>query len=317
MKKYVIPFLVFTFIVLAGCSVTEDKESDKPIIYTSIYPIQYIVEQIAGDFVTVKSVYPPGVDAHTYEPASKDITEIAKGDAFIYLGAGMESFAETTRDALESQDISFVEIGENEDIFMETEDHGHEHEDEDEHEEGHEHDHHHEGVDPHIWLDPLRMVEMGEIIKNELVELYPEEKDYFNKNMDQLEKELKTLDTAFHDTLDHKKNKSLLVTHAAYGYWEEKYGIEQISINGLSSSDEPSQKELTNIAKIAKERELQYVIFDQAGSNRVSQIIQEHIGAEKRVIHNLEVLTEEDRKQKEDYISLMEKNLQILDEATK
>src|SRR5699024_12691138 len=80
------------------------------LIYTLIYPLQYAAEQIAGNDAVVTSIYPPGVDAHTYEPATKEITEIAEGDLFIYLGADMESFAVSIKSALESQPIKFLNM---------------------------------------------------------------------------------------------------------------------------------------------------------------------------------------------------------------
>src|SRR5699024_164255 len=105
--------------------------------------------------------------------------------------------------------------------------------------------------------------------------------------------------------------------HAAFGYWEERYGIEQIAINGLSSSSEPSQKDLTKIIEQAREHNLDYIIFEQNSSNRVSEIIQDHIGAEALTIHNLAVLTYQDIENEENYHSLIGYNLEILDKDTK
>src|SRR5699024_3618915 len=103
-----------------------------------------------------------GVDAHTYEPTTRQLTYIANSDLFIYIGAGMESFAERTEEALHLEKTNFLEIGKDETIFRENED---------DHE--HEHDGHHHDLDPHIWFDPLRMIQMGEMIKDELIQLAP------------------------------------------------------------------------------------------------------------------------------------------------
>lgn len=303
--KLLFGFLLLLFLLTACNSSNENTENEQLIIYTSIYPIQYVAEEITGDNATVKSIYPPGVDAHTYEPTSKEITELAKGNAFIYLGAGMESFAETAADALKSQDILFIEIGEHDHLFTEDE---HKHDD---------HGHDHGDHDPHIWLDPLRMIEIGEIVKDELVTLNPEKEGEYVENFKALKEDLTTLDEEFTETLETKENKQLLVSHAAYGYWEERYGIEQIPISGLSSSDEPSQKDLAEIARLAEKEELNYVIFEQTGSNRLASIIQEYIHADKLTIHNLEVLTEDNIAENENYLSLMKKNLEVLDQATK
>lgn len=308
---------IFILMILSaaaiGCT-PDNKETDNDAdltIYTTVYPIQYAVERIAGDSAAVTSVYPPGVDAHTYEPASKDITSIAESDAFIYLGAGMEGFAETAAGALAEQDVELIEVGEHEELFHQENDSQEHHEDEHNHE-GHSHGDH----DPHIWIDPHRMLEMSSIIKNELIRLNPEAEKIYNKNFSMLEEDLLELDEQLTDTLKSKQNKRILVSHAGYGYWEERYGIEQIPINGLSSSSEPSQKDLVKIIEQAREHELDYIIFEQNSSNRVSEIIQEQIGAESLTIHNLSVLTDVDLEQDNDYLSLMKENINVLDKAT-
>jgi len=311
-NKAIIP-IIFIISILSACSSTDtDGNNDGELsIYTSIYPIQYATERIGGDLVSVKTVYPPGVDAHSFEPTSKDMTAIADSNAFFYLGAGMEGFAETAANALANQDVALVEIGKNEELFHNQGemDAGHDHQTEDDH--GHSHGDH----DPHIWLDPLRMIEMADIVKKELIELDPEQEAVFEKNFAELKADLLTLDDDFQETLASKADKKVLVSHAAYGYWEERYGIEQIAINGLSSSSEPSQKELTEIIDQAREFDINYIIFEQNTSNRVTEIIRDEIGAEALTIHNLAVLTDEDLANNEDYLTLMEYNLHVLDKA--
>lgn len=299
-----------------GCTLAHQVSTEKSselTIYTTIYPIQYGVERIAGDTIEIETVYPPGVDEHSYELTSKDMTKIAESDAFFYLGAGLEALAETSAEALSSQDVKLIEIGQYDELFMATND---EHTDEGEQTEESSHKDH-GVVDPHIWLDPLRMIELSRIIKEELIALNPSEKDTYNENFLALEKELNELDQRFIDMLEEKENKQILVTHAAFGYWEERYGLEQISINGLSTNNEPSQQELIEIIDKAEQYDLEYVLYEQNTSNRVSEIIQEQIGAEALTIHNLSVLTEEDIESNEDYISLMDYNLKTLNKAIK
>ncbi|WP_430791157.1 metal ABC transporter solute-binding protein, Zn/Mn family [Virgibacillus flavescens] len=313
MKKICTIILLLLFsLTIAGCTSDKDKEQAGLTIYSSIYPIQYATERIAGDGVQVKSVYPPGVDAHTYEPTSKEMTDIAKADAFIYLGAGLEGFAETAAGALQSEDVALIELGTNKELFHTEDEHEADHSEEETAD-----THNHGDHNPHIWLDPLRMIDMANQIKEELIELNPDKKERYNTNFTALKEDLLALDKQFKETLETKEQKEILVSHAAYGYWEERYGIKQIAIRGLTSSDEPSQKELTQIIDKANKEDLEYVIFEQNGSDRVSKIIQEQIGAKALHIHNLSVLTEEDIKNGEDYLSLMKHNLEVLDKATK
>ncbi|RYG74463.1 adhesin [Lentibacillus lipolyticus] len=300
-------------IVITGCVPSNSNTNDRTglTIYTSVYPIQYAVERIGGNAVHAETIYPPGVDAHTYEPSARKMTTIAEGDAFIYLGAGMEGFAETAAAALETQDVRLIEIGTNEELFHRAtvEDQSHNH--------AGEHDgHSHHGPNPHIWLDPIRMLDMAGIIKEKLIAMQPENKEQFIKNFKALKDDLQTLDHVFHDILQAKENKKILVSHAAYDYWEERYGIEQIAISGLASNDEPSQKELISIIDQAKKYDMDYILFEQNSSDRISEIIQEHIGAKGLAIHNLSVLTEADINEGDDYMSLMKQNLDVLNQAT-
>ena len=298
-------------ILLIGCSQpdntghqTDQSNNNKNLeIYTSLYPLQYVIEQIGGDSITVHSILPPGADAHSYEPSSREIITIAKGDLFFYLGAGMEAYAETVAQSLASQDVKLVEIGEDTSLFIKDEtDHGHDHD-------------HHGDYDPHIWLDPIRLAQVAEIIKNELITSNPNHKDLYEENYQILVDRLTELDQSFQHVISKKENKHILVSHAAYGYWEDRYGIKQISVHGLSSSDEPSQKELTSIIQQTKEYHLKYILFEKNTSNRVSEIIRDEIGAKTEVIHNLEVLTEQDIEDNQDYLSIMEANFDTLDEV--
>ena len=548
--KFIKPFAILLLLVFVtvGCSFenkdassSEQSKSDLTV-YTTVYPLQYIVEEIGGSTVTAHSVYPPGADGHTYEPTSKEMTEFAKSDAFIYIGEGMEGFAESVSGALDSQDVKLIEIGKHEDLFHhehashdhDGHDHKHEGDDHDEdeeqaislkgladhyhtgdtieltakhnddsdydhwhwftldpdskewemaedqnvdtyegeatiseqqikaelyddnhervaesnpvtitiddheHEDNHDHDSHehgddhdhdghdhehgddhdhdehdhdgdeeqaislkgladhyhtgdtieltakhnddsdydhwhwftldpdskewemaedqnvdtyegeatiseqqikaelyddnhelvaesnpvtitiddHEDHDPHIWTDPLRVIKVAEILKEELIALNPNEEALYNENFDALKSKLTKLDKRYKDLLDTKENKYIIVPHAAFGYWEERYGIEQIPISGLSSTEEPSQKALTEVIKAAEKHNLDYVLYEQNSKNRLSDIIQEQIDAEAVMIHNLEVRTEENIENGKDYIELMDDNLKVLDKIT-
>ncbi|NLP51444.1 zinc ABC transporter substrate-binding protein [Bacillus sp. RO1] len=193
------------------------------------------------------------------------------------------------------------------------EEHGDEHGDEHT-QDGHE-EHDHSNGDPHVWLDPTLSITLAENIKNALVELKPEAKEDFEANFETLKADLEKLDTEFKETVDSAKTKKLLVSHAAYGYWENRYGLEQISVTGLSPTQEPSQKQLTEIINTAKENEIKYVIFDQNISGKIAEVVKDEIKAEALVLHNLEAATEEDVKNGADYFSLMRQNLETLKKA--
>ncbi|MPQ27052.1 metal ABC transporter solute-binding protein, Zn/Mn family [Bacillus paralicheniformis] len=308
----------------AGCSSSgtssEQKENKDTLdIYTTIYPLEDFTKKIGGEYVNVKSVYPPNVDAHTYEPSSKTMAEISDSDAFIYSGVGVEGFADKAVNTLKNSDVKIVKAGEGIDLLSREEEgeHAeHAHEEEHEHEEAEGHDHHNHGDhDPHVWLDPVLSAKMAENIKNELVKLEPEHEKTFTKNYESLKKDLEQLDKDFKQTVDKADKKEILVSHAAYGYWEKRYGIKQISVLGLSPTEEPSQKQLENIVKTAKEHKIKYVIFENNVSSKISEIIKKEIGAESLTMKNLESVTKEDIESGKDYTTIMKENLDVLKKA--
>ncbi|OAS88681.1 MULTISPECIES: metal ABC transporter solute-binding protein, Zn/Mn family [Metabacillus] len=296
----------------------ESNDSNKLKIYTTIYPLEDFTKKIGGDLVEVEGILPPGADAHTYEPTSKLMVDIAKSDGFIYSGVGIESFTEQIEESLAQENVAFINAGEGIDLLAHTEEEAtHEHEEEEHaHEEDtHEEEHAHSDNDPHVWIDPILSITLAENIKNALVELHPEGKETFEENFQQLKSQLEDLDKSFTDVVNQSDKKEILVSHAAYGYWEKRYGIKQISVLGLSPTEEPSQKELQSIIETATEHDINYVIFESNVSSNVTDIVQAQIGAEALTLSNLETVTDEDIKNNEDYFSIMKKNLETLKKA--
>lgn len=301
--------LLFT-VLLAGCSQSspaEENGHDKLTIYTTIFPIEDFTKEIGGEYVDVSSIYPAGADPHTYEPSIKSMMKIADADLFIFNGAGLESFVDKITSTLNGEEVEMVEASSGIELAGVT--------DEDEHvEHEHEHGHSHD-QDPHIWLDPTRADKMAKNIQDALIEEMPEHQDVFEENYNEIHNKLVRLDDDLQSTIEDGQRKEILVAHAAYGYWEERYGIKQISISGLSAENEPSQRQLQNIIETAKKHHLHYIIYSQNPATKVVSVIQKETDTEPLVLHNLEYITEDDKKADEGYFSLMERNISNLEKA--
>lgn len=279
----------------------EKAANDTLTIYTTLFPIEDFTKKIGGSHVNVKSIIPPGINAHTYEPTTKTMIEIAEGDAFIYSSEIMEPYADKISKALKDENVSLVEAS-NGITMLEL----------NEETDNHEEEHAHGDVDPHVWIDPILSIKLAENIKDSLIELKPEATEDFIANFNTLKMQLEILNGSFNDLVKGKKSPKILVSHAGYGYWEKRYGIEQISITGLSSTNEPSQQQLQKIIDNAKANNIKYIIYEQNVTPKVAEIIKNEIHADVLRIHNLSVLTEDDVKNNEDYFSLMEKNIETL-----
>ena len=323
-KKIIIIISLLTMLLLAACA-NKDTNKEQPTndsgklaVYTTVYPLQYFTERIGGEYVEVKSIYPPGADEHTFDPTQKDMMALADSDLFFYIGLGLEGFVENAEKTLKNEHVEMVATAEG--ISEEMLGEGHDHEDDGHDEEGHEHEneshdeagHDHGALDPHVWMSPKLSVELATSIKNSLIDKAPEMAAEFEKNFEQLNAELVELDGQFKEMASSVPSKTFFVSHAAFGYIADPYGLEQVAIAGLNSQSEPSQKQLATLVKQAQELDVHYILFEQNISSKPTEVIRKEIGAEALTLHNLGVLTVDDVKNNEDYFSLMERNIETL-----
>ena len=337
MKKTAFILSIFMVIAafLSGCGqdgADQKKNDDLLQVYTTVYPLQFFAQQIGGDYVNVETVYPPGADEHTFEPSQKDMMALADADLFFYIGLGLEGFVDKASKTLKNEDVKMVPVGESLHLDENDEHQDEAHNEDGSAEEGHdegahdeeehadeehaeEHEHGHGDFDPHVWLDPIYANELALAIKEQLAEQMPEHKDTFEQNYTELTAQLKDLDKEFSKVIGSAKRNEILVSHSAFSYWEERYGIQQISISGQSTTNEPSQKELQKLITHAKDEKIKYVLNEQNFNSKLAKMVQEEIGAKSLTLHNLSVLTDEDLKNNETYFTLMEKNIATLGKA--
>ncbi|WHY75056.1 metal ABC transporter substrate-binding protein [Fictibacillus enclensis] len=293
-------------LLLAACSGQKETSSNgdpnKLTVKTTIFPLKDFASKIGGKYVDVKNVVPAGVEPHDYEPTVQTMSELSDSDLFIYNGAGLDGFADKAIDTLDQTHTTVVKATRG--ISLEEE-----------HAEGqdHKHEHNHGDIDPHVFIDPVHSIKMAENIKDALVKKDPGHKNDYEKNYEELKTKLTALDQDYKSTIDKSPKKEILVSHAAYGYWEKRYGLKQIPISGLSPSNEPTQKQLQSIIELSKKHNIKYVLFEDNVKPRVADTVKSEVGAEALSFHNLESPAKKDRDK--DYISLMKGNLDILKKA--
>ncbi|WP_341960688.1 zinc ABC transporter substrate-binding protein [Planococcus maritimus] len=346
MKKLAALLGIALISLLAACGNTtepgnesEDEAAEGKLdVYATVYPLVYFAERIGGDRVDVKSVYPAGANEHSFEPTQKDMINMADADVLFYVGLGLEGFIDSAQETLQNEDLQFVATADGiTDEQLEAaagthseDEHGYEEEDAHEHEEdGHEGEgeshkeesghegHDHGSTDPHVWISPVLSQELAASVRDSLTEQDPQGAEQFEENYEELVAELETLDETFQNLHEKVERDTFFVSHAAFGYLSEPYGFEQVAVAGLNSQDEPSQKELTEIVDTAREKDIQYIVFEQNVSSNLTEVIQKEVGAEAIEMHNLGVLTQENIDNDETYFTLMEKNLQALETVLK
>ncbi len=94
--------------IMTGCSIKKD-EIDGAQIYTTVYPVNYLVKELYGDNAEISSIYPADCDIDSYKLTTKQIKNYAKGDIFIYNGLTREK--EIAKDLInENSDLYIMDV---------------------------------------------------------------------------------------------------------------------------------------------------------------------------------------------------------------
>lgn len=257
MKK----FLFFTLFLAVGLFA-------KSQVSTSILPTKFFIEQIAGDTINVNVLVNQGADPHTYEPKPKQMIELEKSE--IYFAVGIE-FEDTWLERFSKSypNLKIVKTDANiNKISMPS--HNHEHH-EHSHDDHHHHDHDEDGLDPHIWLDPVLVKTQATNIANALISHFPEHKAQYEANLEKFLTSLDELDLFIKNELKNLKNREFIVYHPSWGYFAKRYELTQIAIE--IEGKEPKPTQLAELIDEAKEHKIGVIFVAPQFSQKSAKLI--------------------------------------------
>ena len=238
MKKLAWLVLAFCSLLLVACSGGQNQ-SGKLKVMTTFYPVYEFTKQVVGDEGDVELLIGSGSEPHDFELSAKGRAKIQESDVFVYENENMETWVPQLLKSMDGKKTKVVKATENMLLLPGGEE-------EHDHEGGEEH--HHE-YDPHVWLSPQRAIKMVETIRDQLVKQYPDKKASFTANADAYIAKLKKLDDSYTKSLSEAKQKNFVTQHAAFRYLALDYGLNQVSISGLSPDSEPSATRLSELTE--------------------------------------------------------------------
>lgn len=290
-KKAGIAAILLSLLTLAGCGGVQnsaDTDNGKLKVYTSFYAIYDFVNKIGGDKIELTNVVPTGTEPHDWEPAIKDMASFENCDILFYNGAGMESWIEKVQSSV-SNNLEYVELSDG--IADEN------------------------ASDPHIWLSPANAKLMAERIAEVLSQADTENAAYYGNNLSDFEQKLDELDKNYKTLTTSFKNKDIVVSHEAYSYLCSEYGLNQVSIDGISADSEPSPEKMKQLVNYINDNNIKYIFFEELLSPKTAQTLATETGAQLLPLNPFEGLTDDEIAAGEDYISVMEENLNNINTA--
>ena len=226
-----IGIIVVLIALLTACGENKDKERT---ISVSILPQRYFVERIAGDYVKVNVMIPPGANPAVSDLSTEQLKALHNSSVYFAVGylpfelSNLYPFLETQKNML----LVKQSVGMDLEQGACNHDHG----------DGHQHDHgsHDGNFDPHVWMSPRYAEMMARTILDVLAAKFPDQRETFEKNYRQFRVEIDSIDQAARRIIPKKENKTFLIYHPALTYFAKDYGMEQISIEDEGKEPNPS-----------------------------------------------------------------------------
>lgn len=307
-----------------ACSSAEngnENNSKKLNIVCTIFPEYDWVKEILGDKADnadITLLLGSGVDLHSYQPSASDIVKISECDMFIYVGGESDEWVEDVLSTAGNENMSVINLLDVLGGSVKEEETVEGMQVEDEHEHGH--DEEEAEYDEHVWLSLKNAAVFCEYIAQRLSEIDTENGDYYIENSDSYIEKLAELDKEYKKSVDEAEKTTLLFgDRFPFRYLTDDYGLSYYAaFAGCSAETEASFETISFLAGKADELGLNAVISIEGTEHKIAQTIVENTENKNQKVLTLDSMqstTSKDIKNNASYLSIMQKNLEVLKEA--
>lgn len=322
--RYIAAFAAFSAAVTAitGCTGNASQaaaDSSRISIVCTIFPEYDWVKTIMGDKAgdaDITYLLGSGVDMHNYRPTADDIIRISNCDLFVYVGGESDEWAEDAIEGAVNKEMKVVNllgsIGENakpEELKEGMQDEEEEDGDAEEPE-----------YDEHIWLSVKNTKLLCAEIAEALCAADPANADTYNANLSAYSAELDVLDGEFEKLFSAADTKTLIFgDRFPFRYFVDDYGLDYYAaFAGCSAETEASFETIVFLAQKADELDSKTIYTIENSDKSVAQTIISNTQSKDQTIaelNSLQSVSLEQADAGDTYISLMRKNLGVLQET--
>ncbi len=278
--------LILCLSLLSGSTVVA-VAAEKPIVFVSIQPQKYFVEQLAGDAVEVEVMVPPGASPATYEPRPSQMIKLARAKIYYSIGVPFEASWLPRLQAV-APEITLVATDAG--IVKRAIDfHPHHGADS-----GHTIDRR-AIADPHIWLSPPLVRQQAEHIARSLQSLLPARAEETGKRFSLFVEKLERLNSSLHQIFQGREGVHFMVFHPSWGYFADEYGLIQEPVEFAGKSPKPAQ--LAELVRMARADGIETILVQPQFSRKSAELVAREIGGKVVIADPLAVDWEENLKQ--------------------
>lgn len=274
--------LILTLSLLTGCIKKDDFENIN--IYTTVYTIEYITNELYGEYSKINSIYPDGIDIKEYEITKKKINEFSNSNLFIYNGLSNEKQIAATL-INKNKNLKIIDVSQGLEIKNE---------------------------ETELWISPSNSLMIAQNIKNGLNEYITSRTilDDVNLNYERLKLQITEFDAELKLIAENSVNNTIIAANSSFDFLT-KYGFEVINIS--YKDDEVSTTSFSRAKKAFNNQENKALLILE-GTDTETKEIKELIsaGAEIKTVSSMVNLTDEKRENGENYLSFMKDFIEII-----
>ena len=288
MKKRIILILIMTLTLLSGCKLNIDTDSMKDIkVYTTIYPIRYLIDSLYGTNSTIYSIYPSGVEPKDFQISDKKLEEYSQADLFVFNSLDKErDYAVKMINKNKKLKIIDVSMGMTYDNDV-----------------------------AELWLNPYNYLMMAQNTKNGLLEYISN--PYLIKNdegtgvedkYEALKYDLSRLDADIKETISLSSYDTIVVDNDVFNFLS-KYNLNVIS---LEEDDKLTDIKINEVKKLINEGKIKYIYSSKTETNNTCKKLIEDYGVELVTFNTMETVDGGITNSNENYVTVMNNNLELL-----
>ena len=322
MKKLIsaILILALSLATLTGCSAAHAKETAPKLrIVTTIFPIYNWVVNILGEQTAnaeLTMLLDNGVDLHSYQPTADDIIRISSCDLFIYVGGESDEWVEDALQEATNKNMRVISLMEvlGDAVKEEEVVEGMEQEEEEGSDDELEYD-------EHVWLSLKNAAVLCRAIADALGILDSENAALYTANADAYIAKLNRLDARYQESIDTAAYHTILFgDRFPFRYLADDYGLSYYAaFVGCSAETEASFETVVFLANKLDELGLPAVLQIETADGKIARTIVENTQAKDQQILTMDSIqstTAKDVAAGASYLSIMEKNLDVLKAAS-